>query len=180
LTEPEQPPLQRLFFALWPDADTRAALHALQREPGPASGRPVHPEDIHQTLVFLGQVEAGRLPCVLAAADQVRASAVTLELTRLGYWRGPRVAWAAPAETPPDLLDLVDQLWGGLAVCGFDRETRPFQSHVTLARKARSFPTATLERPIPWKVRDFVLVTSLSVPEPPRYQVLQRWPLSEG
>lgn len=168
----------RLFFALWPDEETRAALKALQREPGPASGRLVHPQDLHQTLVFLGQVDAQRLPCVLAAADRVHAAATSLELTRLGYWRGPRVAWAAPDETPEPLLDLVDQLWTNLSDCGFEREARPFRSHVTLARKVRPFATAALGRQIPWEVRDFVLVTSLSEPSPPRYKVLQRWPLT--
>jgi 2'-5' RNA ligase len=137
----------------------------------------VHPEDLHQTLVFLGPVEPERLSCVMAAADRVHAAATTLELTRLGYWRGPRVAWAAPAETPPALLDLVDQLWDNLAGCGFEREARPFQSHITLARKARSFPTVLLDESIRWAVRDFVLVTSLSVPSPPRYKVLGRWSL---
>jgi len=72
----------------------------------------------------------------------------------------------------------VAELWQGLAGCGFTPESRPFRAHVTLTRKGRSHPPQDLPAPIAWPVREFVLVSSLSVPEPPRYKVLQRWPLA--
>jgi 2'-5' RNA ligase len=172
--------MQRLFFGLWPDDAARQALRVLQQERGPASGRKVHPEDLHLTLAFLGPVAEDRLACLEAAAELVSAEPFELVLTRLGHWRGPRVAWAAPEQTPPDLASLVDQLWQGLVECGFEREARPFSAHVTLARKVRPFRTLPLADPIVWEAREFVLVTSLSVPEPPRYKVLRRWPLQKA
>ena len=177
LAESAEMPSQRLFFALWPDAATREAMSQVQRELAVAGGRPLHPLDLHITLAFLGQVSPDQLPCVLAAAEQVHAAAHTLTLTRQGWWRGPRVAWCAPEETPPAMLELVDQLWNGLAGCGFEREARPFKAHVTLLRKARSIETAPLASPIQWELKDFALVASLSGPGAPRYKVLQRWPL---
>ena len=177
LTEPAGTPSQRLFFALWPDPATREALSRVQRDLGDAGGRRLHPEDLHITLVFLGQVSDRQMPCVLAAAEQVCAAPHTMTLTRQGWWRGPRVAWCAPDETPAPMLDLVDQLWNGLAGCGFEREARPFRPHVTLLRKARHVDTAPLADPFSWELKDFVLVTSLPGPGAPRYKVLHRWPL---
>lgn len=169
---------QRLFFALWPDDDTRQRLCRVQQALAAAGGRRVHPEDLHVTLAFLGQVSAAQLPCVTAAADRVEAAPLDLDLDRLGWWRGPRVAWCAPARMPPPLPALVEQLWCALSECGFEREPRPYRPHVTLLRKARPLGDAALSEPIHWQIRDFVLVTSLSAPGAPRYKVLQRWPLT--
>lgn len=166
-----------MFFALWPDASTRQALRRLQRLPEVAAGRRVHPEDIHLTLAFLGQVEDDRLPCLEAAADAVQGVPFSMQVARLGHWRGPRVAWAAPTECPAGLAELEGRLWERLASCGFEREARPFSPHITLARKARPFEARPLPEPIPWEAHDFVLVTSLSDPGGARYEVLRRWPL---
>jgi len=168
----------RLFFALWPDAPTREALLQAQQALAVTGGRPLHPLDLHITLAFLGQVPPEQLPCVLAAAEQVQAAAHTLTLTRQGWWRGPRVAWCAPDETPPAMLELVDQLWNGLAGCGFEREARPFKAHVTLLRKARMVDEAPLASAIPWVAHEFVLAASLPGPAVPRYEIRQRWALS--
>jgi 2'-5' RNA ligase len=81
---------------------------------------------------------------------------------------------------PSSLPALVEQLWGGLGDCGFEREARPYRPHVTLLRKAHPLDDAALSEPIRWQIRDFVLVTSLSAPGAPRYKVLQRWPLNGG
>jgi 2'-5' RNA ligase len=167
-----------MFFALWPDDEVRERLRAVQRDLASTGGRRVHPEDLHITLVFLGQVRAEQLPCVQGAAGRVDSAPLVLRLDRQGWWRGPRVAWCAPADMPAALPALVDQLWRGLRECGFEREARPYRPHVTLLRKARPLPGGLLAAPIPWQVRDFVLVTSDSQPEGPRYKVLQRWPLT--
>jgi 2'-5' RNA ligase len=174
----EKPAVQRLFFALWPDASTATALRTAQQTLCQSDGRPLHPEDLHLTLVFLGDVVAGRLPCVQAAADQVSVAPFELTLTQHGYWRGPRVSWLAPDQTPQPLSDLVDQLWTALADCGFTRESRPFSAHLTLARKARPVPTRPLATAIPWRVDSFVLAASGSGGRPPRYRQLGRWALA--
>src|SRR5437667_76833 len=51
MRDPQQRKL-RLFYALWPDAATRAALTRLQLA---VRGRNMRPENFHLTLAFLGE-----------------------------------------------------------------------------------------------------------------------------
>ncbi len=172
-----RPPRQRLFFALQPAPEIRTRLWRLARSLPLARERLTHPDDLHATLAFLGMVEADRLGAVTAVAAQIRAEPFTLQIDRLDYWPRPKVAWAGPSRVPPGLEQLVVDLWAGLASCGFEPETRPYRAHITLARKGGAIEAGTIEPPIPWEVGDFVLMQSLSVAEPPRYKVLQRWAL---
>ncbi|MEJ2577123.1 MAG: RNA 2',3'-cyclic phosphodiesterase [Gammaproteobacteria bacterium] len=172
--------VKRLFLALWPDAAARQGLAALARAVAlPAGARRVHPEDLHLTLQFLGAVPLERLPAVREAAAGVEAEPVGLELTRVGCWPRPRVAWCAPDETPAELSGLVARLGARLAAVGYPAESRPFRPHVTLARKVRRLADARLVQPLFWRCADLALVESLARPAPPRYQVLEHWPLAE-
>ena len=143
-------------------------------------GRPVHVEDIHITLVFLGDVELSRLPCVLDAAAGVRGAAFELVIDQQGYWPRPRVAWCAPTGVPEALVALVQSLSRSLAGCGFEPERRPYSPHITLYRKSGAVPDAGLPKPVRWPCRELVLVESNLAREGPRYVVLARWPLADS
>jgi len=173
LPEPTQ---QRLFFALWPDASVRQALQAAGRQAGAGSGRPVHPDDLHMTLVFLGQVATERLPDVQTVADGIVMRPFDLAIDRFGWWKRSRILWCAPSRVPEALPGLFDQLQAGLADCGFAPERRPYRPHVTLARKVTQVVPGTLDRPIAWPVDSFALIASRTGGEPPRYRVLKKWP----
>jgi 2'-5' RNA ligase len=175
-----EPARKRLFFALWPDDAVRAGLRAAQAALPPRGGRPVHAEDVHVTLIFLGDVELSRLPCVLGAAAGVRGTAFELLVDRQGYWPRPRVAWCAPTAVPDALVALVQALSRALAGCGFEPERRPYSPHITLYRKSGGVPDAALTRPVRWPCREFVLVESNPAREGPRYVVLARWPLVDS
>jgi 2'-5' RNA ligase len=171
---------RRLFFALWPDEAVREGLRVAQTAMPRRGGRPVHVEDIHVTLVFLGDVELDRLPCVLGAGAGVRGEGFELVIDRQGYWARPRVAWCAPTEVPQALVALVRSLERGLAGCGFEPERRPYSPHITLYRKSGGIPDAPLARPVRWSCRELVLVESNPAREGPRYVVLARWPLADS
>ncbi|MBK1700814.1 RNA 2',3'-cyclic phosphodiesterase [Thiococcus pfennigii] len=168
---------ERLFLALWPGAAVRRTLAALVRGAAAAHGRPTHPADLHLTLVFLGPLGESHRRCVEQVADALHAAPFRLRLERLGHWRGPRVLWCAPNETPAGLVRLVDGLNAGLTDCGLALERRPYRPHVTLARQVGADPPD--ERPIApidWPVGDFVLAGG-SGGGPPRYRIHRRWPL---
>ncbi len=172
--------LRRLFFALWPDEAVRERLRAAQAAMPPRGGRPVHVEDVHVTLVFLGTVDPERQACAERVAAAVRGAPCTLRIDQQGYWPQPRVAWCAPGETPEALRQLVRRLARALADCGFAPERRPYRPHVTLFRHSRAVPTGPLDEPFDWPATEFVLAASAPAGEGPRYRVLARWPLTDS
>ena len=167
----------RVFFALWPDDGVRDTLdvHAQQLHRG-CGGRAMRRENLHLTLVFVGDVVAGRLDELKAVADAVRGPSFELVLDRLGYWRHNRIVWASPLTVPEALRDLVSGLESRLKRAGFEFDQRPYAPHVTLLRDARAAGVWAPLR-LDWPVRDFVLVESAQGPRGAEYLVRARWKL---
>ena len=155
-----EPASRRLFFALWPEGEVRDALRAWQKGCLSGNVRPTHRDDLHLTVHFLGQVDAGRIDRLLALADQVHVPRFDLVLDRLGHFARPRVLWAGPATVPAELRNLHADLASGLRDCGFEPESRPYRPHVTLARKVRERPEVADLPAIHWTVGHWALVES--------------------
>jgi RNA 2',3'-cyclic 3'-phosphodiesterase len=170
-------PTRRLFFALWPDEVSRAAIAALASEQIQRQARRVAADNLHITLAFLGNVTSTVQACLEKAAGGLAGAPFELAVDRVGYWPGPRIIWAAPSQTPPELWSLAASLRGILTACGLEPEKRPYQAHITLARKTSRALTLTRIAPIPWSIRDFCLVESVSDTAGVRYRVLRIWPL---
>lgn len=171
-------PRQRVFFALWPDDETRCGLARLARAHlAPANGRPVAAANLHLTLEFLGSLDPAAKACAERAAQSLSAPAFELELRCLGHWPRARILWSGPQHVPRGLTGLVGRLREALLACGHRPETRPFRAHVTLARKVRGPVEATGHTPVRWPVTDFHLLVSESARQGARYRSLQRWPL---
>jgi 2'-5' RNA ligase len=170
------PETARLFFALWPDEVVRDRLSlAGEKLHARCGGRRTFPATIHLTLVFLGNVELTRLAALQAAAGEVRFPAFELRLSRLGWWRHNRVAWAAPEWVPAELTKLVGELQGRLRDAGFVFDEKPYSPHITLLRKANcsgaDFPGLAVD----WKITEFVLVKSLNTANGAAYETIGRW-----
>jgi 2'-5' RNA ligase len=142
-----------------------------------AAGRRVREENLHCTLVFLGAVEAAQRLCLEDAAALVRAEPFTLTLDRLGYFRRPQVAWLGCTTTPAALQALVAGLNYGAASCGFPPEQRPYEVHLTVARKLRRDPGRMPIMPIAWPVQQFALMESVSESDGVHYRPLRFWDL---
>jgi len=166
-------------LALWPPAEISTALGQFTHEIlGNNRGRPVAPENIHLTLIFLGAVTADFRNCAEQAAAQVTTGAFTLALDRVGYWPRKGIFWIG-GEPPAGLIALRQALQAGLQRCGYVPEGRRFQAHLTLARNIR---TMSLERDrvIPsreWRAQRFALVASQTLPAGARYEVVRSWEL---
>lgn len=170
---------QRVFFALWPDAATAAALHA--RASGlkaSCGGRAMRRDTLHLTLAFLGEVEANRLEALQGIARSMHIERFTLALDRIGSWHGNRVLWCGPSRSPAALDELARALAERLAAAGFALEARGFSPHVTLVRNAQRAPVAQQADAIHWPVASFVLVASERTARGAAYRVLARWPLA--
>ena len=175
-----QEPGLRLFFALWPDSATSAALHArartLQAECG---GRAMRRDTIHLTLAFLGDTPAREVERLQALAAQLEGERFALVLDHVGSWKRNRVLWTGPSILPPALAALAQDLEARLRVAGFALEERAFSPHVTLVRTARVAPAAAPQTPLRWRVASFVLVASERSAAGAHYRVIGRWPLQQ-
>ncbi len=123
----------RAFLALPLPEETRAALEALA-DLVPV-GRVVPAENLHLTLVFLGEVDMSQLEALDDEMQGVRAGPVALEL---GDWealggRHPKVV-ALSARGPEALQKAVE---ARVRAAGLAPERRRFRPHVTLARLPR-------------------------------------------
>jgi len=167
---------QRLFFALWPEPELqqRFAQVAMALLPNVA-GRRVQAENLHCTLVFLGAVEAAQRLCLEDAASLVRAEPFTLTLDRLGYFHRPQTAWLGCTTTPVALQALVAGLCYGAQACGFTPEPRPYEVHLTVARKCARDPGRLPLMPIAWRVKQFALMESGSESDGVHYRPLRFW-----
>ena len=164
--------MSRLFFALWPDAGTRAAMASVMDQLPGDCGRFVMHRNLHITLVFLGSVAEEESQCVLAGARHINLAPVTLTLDILGWWQRPQVIWLAPQKTPDALMLLADQLKALAGKCAIKTDVRPFYPHATLVRKARKRVVLPEIAPIFWQVRDYCLVRSDTLPEGASYEVI--------
>lgn len=170
---------RKVFFALWPDAAGRAALAAWQ----PAlrrlcGGREMQTENLHATLVFLGDVAEYRLEAMQLAAQEVQGRGFELRLTAARYWGHNHIVYAAPDAVPQPLFELVNELEQRLRKHRFHFEQQAYKPHVTLLRHARWDDTGLpFMSPVRWQFDDFALVQSLSDEQGARYEVLARFPL---
>ncbi len=165
----------RLFFALWPDDQTRLELVRLCRSIETKGFRPVQPQKVHVTLVFLGNVDAASELLVNNSVADVTAKPFVLTFDQLSYWRRPRVLCLTCSQTPDEAKALVAALNTKVAGCGLQADTRPYKPHITLARHARYLPDISF-KPIIYRADSFCLVESCSEPGGANYRVKQRWP----
>ncbi|MFA7242020.1 MAG: RNA 2',3'-cyclic phosphodiesterase [Sulfuricellaceae bacterium] len=169
----------RMFFALWPGGRTRGALtQAADKLHRCCGGKRTRAETLHLTLVFLGAVPLSRIGNLLEAAGKVHVPAFAMKLTKLGWWRHNRIAWAMPETVPEELAELVGQLRAQLASVGLAFDAKPYVPHVTLLRKGHcpdeAFPPLAVE----WRAREFVLVRSKPSAAGAAYEIVGRWALS--
>lgn len=168
----------RLFFALWPTDEVRAAL-AQAVEASPLlrdAGRRVAPAKYHVTLHFLGgwaHMPDEVLERARAAAAKSRCAPFHLVVERAGGFQGARVGWLAPSGNSG-----LDALWSDLGrvleAADVPRRAHDrFAPHVTVARDVRGRLGEAAVDPISWPVEDFVLVHS----HDGRYDPIGRWPL---
>jgi 2'-5' RNA ligase len=134
----------RLFVALEIPPAVRENLAALIDElrAGDAASsknraRWVRPENLHVTLKFIGNVDAGKLDAIRTALAEVLSDAPgELRFRALGFFpneRRPRVLWVG-VEGSSNVAALAVEIDARLSKLGIPRETRDFSPHLTLAR----------------------------------------------
>ena len=162
--------MPRLFFALWPDAEVRNQFATTSEQIPGKCGRHVAVNNLHITLVFLGNIDEKQKECILAHAWQINCSPVELILDQLGWWKRPQVVWLAPSCTPVELVELASELAGMAAQCGIQVDDRPYKAHMTLLRKVRKNPHLPAITPVHWSISKFTLLQSINTPGGVKYE----------
>lgn len=132
----------RLFTAILPDAGTVHALADACRSISAhlARGRLTPGENLHLTLVFLGETAPEHLPAIRSAIHGVAKQAVPfpLELDRLGRFpKGQNSILWAGLRPQPALNALQGRLQQALTGLYPDPSARPYCPHITLGRDLR-------------------------------------------
>ena len=145
-------------------------------------------EQIHVTLKFLGESDAGAIQSVdtnLARLGGVRPFDVRLKgAGAFPNLSRPRVAWLGIGEGAEQFAKLASRVDQAAKGAGYEPEKRKFQPHLTLGR-SRGEPAAVpgLEEALSrapelsWHCDRFVLVKSVLTPQGPIYTPMRTYPL---
>ncbi len=163
------------------ESSMRCSTSAIPGVVGDSHGRRIPPKNLHLTLAFLGSVDAERQACLERVALAIRSPAFALTLDQAGFWPRKGLLWVG-GTSPAELLALVQEINQGLRTCGLVPETRPYQVHLTLARNVRGLRLGhdRAVAPLAWKVSQFALVASQTLPTGARYEILKTWRLENG
>ncbi len=111
------------------------------------SGRAIAPENVHLTLIFLGDIDDSKIES-LKDAIQVEACAFDLWIRDVGFFLSMRQGSTIylGVEAVPDLMALEAKLQEALSSIGFKTDQRTYHPHVTIGRKIVFKTKDTLSR----------------------------------
>jgi 2'-5' RNA ligase len=165
---------ERLFFALLPPPAVRAELGRLaawcERRCG---GRAVAPENIHLTLLFLGELTPTQAAVARQAGDGLTVAPFEVRLERIEYWPGPRLYCAVPLQPLAAAAALAAALQQAMRALVAMPE-RPFSAHVTLLRRPRRLHELPMP-PIAWTATGFCLMRACRLAGELRYEPVESW-----
>lgn len=170
---------QRLFFALNPDERVRAEIAARLLHLPDTLARWIPAENLHITLLFLGEVSSNVRQAVEEGTLTIALPDFWLTMDQVEYRARQEMIWLSSSRSPIILHELVNELSRYSAAQGIKVEKRDFKAHITLARKARNKPSNLLLAPIIWKVTSFSLMESVLGPGGASYMILRNYPLLE-
>lgn len=181
-------PRARLFLALDPPADARRELAAWRDDliAGRDDLRPVAPEALHVTLVFLGYRPEKEIEAIAETAFEPLAGLAPASLTPTSVRplppHGPRL-FALDLEDAGEACAGVQAAAEGALVAArfYKPEKRPFWPHMTLARVKRERRAGPLEPeglPDAFSAADVVLYRSHLSLKGARYEPLARCSLA--
>jgi RNA 2',3'-cyclic 3'-phosphodiesterase len=123
----------RLFLGMPIPPELAQALTRRTQEIELPEGRRTAPEDLHLTLVFLGEVPEPTVPHIERELSELNLAPFPLKLTSINTFPRGGVLFA-DVEPARALLHLQERVAASMARCGFAPEDRPYHPHITLAR----------------------------------------------
>ncbi|MEA1888696.1 MAG: RNA 2',3'-cyclic phosphodiesterase [Pseudomonadota bacterium] len=170
---------RRLFLACWPDQSLQELLYDLaERLQLKHGGRRTERENIHLTLVFLGQVQQQKEQQLRQRLRLLDIKQFDLELDHAGSFTHCRINWIGPSIVPQGLKELHSILKRISQKLGFHAEERFYQPHISLLKGSHSETGHTI-KPVQWKVNRYCLLESRQKKGRLEYKVIEEFPLTE-
>lgn len=169
--------MTRLFFALWPDEETKTEIDNVVRQFKNENINLVKKSNLHITLEFIGEVSDQDRDQLIEKINSLQNDPFMLELVRVGWWRKPQILWLAPMQIPGELMHLVKSIKKCVRKQGLKSDQRDYKPHVTIARKVKQVKIPNHAYHIHWPVNNFVLVVSQSTENGVEYKVFREWKL---
>lgn len=185
----------RAFIAVEIDDAVRIKLAAMQDVLKEANAHVswVKPQNIHCTLVFLGDIFAGTVNSIAAALNQAAAACkpFEIEITGLGFFgspRSPRIIWAGITGAVTPLVKLQSDIVANALAAGLKFDSKPFKPHLSVGRVRSNRNAQALVKAIEagkdesfgkLVVQRAVLMKSILGPQGPEYSVLQAAPFGD-
>lgn len=174
----------RLFAAAYPTAESAEAMLAGLRSLRLPRHRETPPEQIHLTLLFIGERSGKELGAVEESVDRACAgiNRFSLRPERLISLpeRGRARLVAAEAAAPPELLEIHRRLVARLARSPHRDSADRFRPHFTLCRFAHGERAGAIDEPLEapgFTVEEVVLVRSVLRPNGAEHIPVRRFGL---
>ena len=167
--------MSRIFFALWPDNETRSSLCTITQQFKDEKFRLVKKSNLHITLEFLGEVAEDVLQQLVEKSNCIQAESFEIKLTRIGWWRKPGVLWIGTHHIPKQLIHLVESIKQIVKQQDLETDKRSYEPHVTIARKVKQVQLPKQSFDIRWRANSFALIESKSTETGVMYRIIQQW-----
>ena len=166
--------MKRLFFALWPDAQVKAQCANIIHELDNGRGRRTPVDNLHVTLLFLGNLSLGKELELRETIRQMAIPYIELCFNQLSFWKKPGVLCLTASEINPNLIKLVDRLSLAAKNLGIPIDQYAYHPHITLFRKANGIADYNFET-IAWRSSAICLVECAAPLHIPEYKVIETW-----
>jgi len=182
-----------LAFELPLDIKEIVARVSSEIRKSPLNVRCVHVDNIHLTVIFMGNIKTGDIVNIGAEVEKVcfRYSSFDVSLREMGFFpnkRNPRVLWLGLDGDLERMSHFRDSLQKQLGSFGIKEEKRRFTPHLTLGRfrnphKGKSqlnefiMGYRDLTSPV-CPLNELILFQSTLKPSGAEYTKLGSWPLS--
>lgn len=131
----------RTFIAIEISEEIRNTLAQIQShlKYSGADVKWVEKDNIHLTLKFLGEISEEKKELVKSVLDGIARETKPFEITikEIGAFpkiEFPRVVWVGLDKGSSESKTLAEKIDEALSKIGFEKETRPFASHLTIGR----------------------------------------------
>jgi 2'-5' RNA ligase len=155
----------RLFISINFDQNTKDRFIKIQKSLiKMGKGRLTPPENLHLTLIFLGEVPDEKGSLLSDALKAVEVSPMELKVAQIGTFSEESGLWWAGIEGNRKLNDLQARISAVLSECGSKLGNDKYRPHITLVRdyiKGKDFNVKkALSRPFVIPVSSFSLMRS--------------------